>query len=59
MVQPTRSGLGGMGSGKRRIQLMINDAPQASKVRFSEILQNLAVDRNISLLIILHYRKTI
>lgn len=45
MVQPTRSGLGGMGgtsSGlKRRFQLMINDAPRSSKVWLEDAITTL------------------
>lgn len=36
MVQPSRSGLGGMG--RRRYQLMINDAPRSSKVWLNNII---------------------
>lgn len=33
IVQPQRTGLSNMGSMKRRYQLMINDAPEAAKIR--------------------------
>lgn len=39
MVQPSRSGLGSMG--RRRYQLMINDAPRSSKVWLTNIINSL------------------
>lgn len=46
MVQPNRSGLGGMSNGaglKRRFQLMINDVPRSSKVWLEDVVNTLVL----------------